>query len=295
LQNPTHTPKNLREGIVDVYSKEELEILCTDLGVKYDLLSGDTLPYKAQNLIEYMQRRGKLPVLITTLKEERPHINWDAVAGGKGGQGATSPFPGSSTPYQRKWIAIAMIVVLGVVGSVWSLLLTPTNTANPTPNPGTTSLQTVVEYYVQGKKLSKEGDYDAAIKQFTQVIMLNPEYAAAYNERGYAYQSKGEYDLAIQNYTQAIVLDEDYKDAYNNRGYVYYKKSEYDRAIQNFDQAIALDENYAYAYYNRGFVYKLKGEHDKAIADFRKYLDLEDDPYWSGEAQKHLRELGETP
>ncbi len=262
MQDTTYTPPNLREGIVEVYNKEELELLCTDLGVQYDYLPGDTLPNKVQNFIEYMKRRGKLPDLIMILKKERSHINWDAVAGGAGGQVSATPIHSSSTPYQWKWIAIASIVVLVVVGSVWSsLLLTPTSTANPIPNPDAPSLQTAIEYYEQGKKLSGEGDYDAAIEQFTQAITLNPEYAVAYN----------------------------------NRGWAYYEKGEYDRAIQDYDQAIALDENYKDAYYFRGFIYKLKGERDKAIADFRKYLELEDDPYWRQQAENYLRELGVTP
>ena len=96
------------------------------------------------------------------------------------------------------------------------------------------------------------------------------DLAWAFNNRGYAYAGKGEYDRAIEDYDQAILLNPNYAMAYNNRGYAYNDKGDYDRAIDDFDQAIRLDPNLRLPYYKRGVAYFEKRDYDRAIADFAR-------------------------
>ena len=62
------------------------------------------------------------------------------------------------------------------------------------------------------------GEHKSAISDFTTAIKLDPDYPAAYNNRGVAYGNLGEYNAAIADYTTAIRLDPDYAKAYTNRG-----------------------------------------------------------------------------
>ena len=62
------------------------------------------------------------------------------------------------------------------------------------------------------------GEYKSAISDFTTAIKLDPDYPAAYNNRGVAYGNLGEHRSAISDYTTAIKLDPDYAKAYRNRG-----------------------------------------------------------------------------
>ncbi|MGB0384758.1 MAG: tetratricopeptide repeat protein [Ardenticatenaceae bacterium] len=41
---------------------------------------------------------------------------------------------------------------------------------------------------------------------YSEAIRLNPDYALAYNNRGFAYEKKGERDLAIADYRKAVEL-----------------------------------------------------------------------------------------
>lgn len=50
---------------------EELETLCFQLGVHYEDLQGETREAKARELVEYMQRNGRLPELHDVLARER--------------------------------------------------------------------------------------------------------------------------------------------------------------------------------------------------------------------------------
>src|SRR5262249_8968479 len=51
--------------------------------------------------------------------------------------------------------------------------------------------------------------------------------ATAFNNRGVAHKFKGEYDRALEDYDQAILLNPSFANAYNNRGVIYRLKGEY--------------------------------------------------------------------
>ena len=64
--------QKLRQFILDHFSLENLKTICQDLGINYDILAGEGLEGKARELINYLQDRGRLPDLVTTLKQYRP-------------------------------------------------------------------------------------------------------------------------------------------------------------------------------------------------------------------------------
>jgi tetratricopeptide (TPR) repeat protein len=92
--------------------------------------------------------------------------------------------------------------------------------------------------------------------------------ATAFNNRGVAHKYKGEYDRALEDYDQAILLNPSFASAYNNRGVIYRLKGEYDRAITDYDQAIWLGSNIPATFYNRAIAYSDKEDYDRAIGDF---------------------------
>ena len=51
-----------------------------------------------------------------------------------------------------------------------------------------------------------KGDYDLAIADYTQAIRLEPNFTAAYTNRGDAYVHKGDYDRAITDYESALQI-----------------------------------------------------------------------------------------
>jgi Flp pilus assembly protein TadD len=48
---------------------------------------------------------------------------------------------------------------------------------------------------------------DEAIRQYQEALRLNPGYALAHNNLGYALGQKGQLDEAIRQYQKAISLD----------------------------------------------------------------------------------------
>jgi tetratricopeptide (TPR) repeat protein len=89
-----------------------------------------------------------------------------------------------------------------------------------------------------------------AIADINKAIKINPEYAIAYRNRGFAYYNKGLYDQAIADYSKAIEIDPEYADAYINRGYTYFEKGFYDKAIDDYNKTLELNPEHPYAYKN---------------------------------------------
>ena len=112
---------------------------------------------------------------------------------------------------------------------------------------------------------------DPQIRGCTALIKSdkNPQVlAVAYNNRGNALTAAGEFELAIRDYSESIKLNPAYSKPLNNRGVAYQKKGEYETAIRDFSRAIELDPNYARAYQNRGETHEKLGHRLLAFRDF---------------------------
>lgn len=155
-------------------------------------------------------------------------------------------------PSGRLRLAVAAAqLVCGVAAGV---LAVQSQTVAPTPQTiAAPSSAASAEFYLKrGEDLSGVHQYDRAIADYTTAIQLKPDYAEAYNDRGFAYYLKGDAERAIADYTRAIELRPNYPKAYNSRG-VAYMAHGYGAAktVPDFDRAIALEPDFRYAYINR--------------------------------------------
>lgn len=83
------------------------------------------------------------------------------------------------------------------------------------------------------------------------------------------------YISQIKDYTDVIRLDPKNCHAYHNRGISYDKKGDFEKAIADFTKVLKLDKNNAHAYFNRGSTHDSLGAYDKAIVDYTRALDLD--------------------
>lgn len=66
----------LRKQLGKYFSEGELETLCFDLRIDYENLPGRTKADKARELIETMERNGRLSELVHLCKQQRPNVQW---------------------------------------------------------------------------------------------------------------------------------------------------------------------------------------------------------------------------
>jgi len=108
-------------------------------------------------------------------------------------------------------------------------------------------LQTAGDYNTRGRMFFEREEYEQAILDFTEALILNPRYDIAFNNRGLSYIRIGDFDRAIRDLTQAITYNPNYVEAYHNRGVAYENKKDYDRAISDFSMALRLDPNFEFS------------------------------------------------
>ena len=129
-------------------------------------------------------------------------------------------------------------------------------------------------YTNRGIEKHKLGRHEAALADHDEAIRLNPDYAAAYFNRGIAKHELGRHEAALADHDEAIRLYPDYAAAYFNRGIAKHELGRHEAALADHDEAIRLNPDYAAAYTNRGVAKHELGRHEAALADHDEAIRL---------------------
>ena len=163
-----------------------------------------------------------------------------------------------------------LFIVTSIICYGYILPLLESTSKGKAPPPQTAP--SAAQYVNQGVK---EKDPHIKIQLYTKAIELNPNYAVAYNNRGYAQLTQKNLGYALRDLNQAIALNPNYALAYNNRGKVQFQRKKYDLAMMDFDRAIALKPDYAAAYYFRAAIYQQQGDIQQAQVNYTKAKSLD--------------------
>ena len=153
------------------------------------------------------------------------------------------------------------------IGILALLLVGCSGSDSPTPPPSGEP-HTADDYLKLGDYYTAVKQYSRAIGYYDQAILLSPNNAEAYNNRGYAHYWNNDARRAIADYDQALELRPDYAYAYNNRCAVYLSIGKQEQAIKDCTQAIKLQPDFSQAYINRANAYLRLGKFSRAYADF---------------------------
>ena len=126
----------------------------------------------------------------------------------------------------------------------------------------------------------KKTEYDKAISDYAEAIRLNPNNAAIFANRGWAWLQEAEFDKAVADYTEAIRLNPKDSRAYCNRGWVQFQRGRLDKAIADCSEAIRREPKAVLAYQRRNGLPRegRKQEGDRRI--FWKPSDSTRNPRW---------------
>ena len=105
----------------------------------------------------------------------------------------------------------------------------------PTQSPGTQAAAR--QHNLLGRQLTQAGNYRGAIAELGEAIRLAPDFALAYNARGYAWFLLRDYAAAIEDLSQAIRLNPNYANAHQLRGLAKKASGDLSGAAEDLRQA----------------------------------------------------------
>lgn len=150
-------------------------------------------------------------------------------------------------------------IVIAFIGLVFSL---------------TVSGQTIEEQFKKSEDLFESGKYQDAIRELTQLLVMDKKNGDAYLLRAICYSASGNFKAALSDYDKAIEINPKEARYYYNRGVSYDYQEKTSNALKDYNKAIELDPNTASYYYNRAILFDSKKDFAKSIQDYTKAIEL---------------------
>jgi tetratricopeptide (TPR) repeat protein len=138
----------------------------------------------------------------------------------------------------------------------------------------------------QAEEYSLQGEYQQAIRCYSEAIRVAPKAAPAWYGRGYCHAALSDYQRAVADFTEAIRLDPTLVGSY--AGYIskafrmraeeFMNQRDFERALEDFNEGIRLqpesDEFRGHSWYRRGMCHIALGNYAAALADFDAALGM---------------------
>ena len=88
-------------------------------------------------------------------------------------------------------------------------------------------------------------DLEGAVKTISRAIEVQPGYALAYNQLGYAFMYLEEFDKAEEAFNDYIRLEPNLANPYDSKGDFYMATEQYDKAFENYMKAYEIDSGFS--------------------------------------------------
>jgi tetratricopeptide (TPR) repeat protein len=133
--------------------------------------------------------------------------------------------------------------------------------------------------HLLGLTYLQKGDYAGAADQISKAILINSQFAGAFNNRGVALTELKKYDAAIADFDRALALKPSDPEAHYNKARALFASGKAQEALVYIDQAIKLRPDYAEARLTRGLILAQQGKYDDALTAYDRAIALR--PQWA--------------
>lgn len=152
-----------------------------------------------------------------------------------------------------------------------------------------------IALYNRGNYYRRQGNLDAAIADYSQALVADPQYAPIYNNRAVAYRMKGDPARAVADFDQAIRINPLDQQAISNRATANFLVGNDSRALSDANEAIRLNSRDKEAFMVRCWVHLRRGRPQDAWGDCDSALRIAPDDayafYGRGNASARLGRL----
>jgi len=141
--------------------------------------------------------------------------------------------------------------------------------------------------------LLKFEDFPKAIDFFQKAVNIDPDFAEAHNNLGFAYEKSKKFNEAIESYKKALsnLIYRSPEKAYYNLAKVYYRLGKYDEAINAHKEALKRMNDFYFSYYGLALCYNAKGRYGDASLAITKAIEI--DPSYKGSKSKAMSDLSQ--
>ncbi len=146
---------------------------------------------------------------------------------------------------------------------------------------------------LKGLQYHNAKDFDRAVETYTEILKGETRSfvrSVVFMHRGMANFARSEYEAAIEDFTNALVLDDDNWKALYYRGVIYRSTGRLDQALADLNKCVSLDIYRYESLLARAELLLHMGNHPGARRDAKRALRLEPE---SEDAMRLLAEAGE--
>ncbi len=145
-------------------------------------------------------------------------------------------------------------------------------------------------YWNRGQYNRNNGNYESALRDYTQAVEIEPKNPDLLNSRGKTYfdmalsgkfkSKENEYlENALKDYTEALtkpkIKNKSKAEVLVNRGAAEGARNNHVQSIADITEGLKLDPTNKNGYFNRSIAYYSLQQYDNALADYKEYLKLD--------------------
>jgi len=129
-------------------------------------------------------------------------------------------------------------------------------------------------YNLRGVACAKQGDYQAALAEFTRAIRRDPTCVDAFCNRALVYTALGNLGPAASDLGKVVEIRPTCVEAYIRQARLHAAINKHEEAISDLTKALEIDPQCAEAYFQRSLVHYARGAYKEALDDARQIQSL---------------------
>jgi len=155
--------------------------------------------------------------------------------------------------------------------------------------------QTWDESYRLAEVLHHDGQLEAAVAQYLEMLRFRPEDGGVHNDYGNVLMDQNKLEAATAQYREALQYEPDLSAARNNLGVCLMRKRDFDAAVAEYNAALNLNPEEPNTRIWLGIALGSKGDLEGAISEFKRALSENPEDAFAHASLGHAFELKNDP